>query len=73
VGVVDCSNDQLAETADEHPVDKKNSATAPFGDDAAVDNDNDYSDSGQDTRVHEWRSDVGHLEEVCSVSYRLLV
>jgi hypothetical protein len=70
--VVDCSNDQLAETADEHSVDKENSATAPFGDDAAVDDDNDDSHSSQDARVHEWRSNVGHLEEVCTVSCRFV-
>jgi hypothetical protein len=72
VSVVNCSNDQLAKTADEHSVGKEDPTTAPFSDDAAVDNNNDDSDGGQDARVHEWTSNVGHLEEVCSVSCRLL-
>jgi hypothetical protein len=67
VSCVDCGNDQLAETTDEHSVDEEDSATTPFGDDAAIDNDDHDSDGGQDTIVHEWRSDLGHLEEVCSV------
>jgi hypothetical protein len=67
VSCIDCSNDQLAETTDEHSVDEEDSATTPFSNDAAIDNDDDDSDSGQDARVHEGRSDFGHLEEVCSV------
>jgi hypothetical protein len=70
---VNSGDHELAKTAEEHSVDEKDSAATPFGDDAAVDDDNDDTDCGQDARVHEWRSNLCHLEEVCSVRCATLV
>jgi hypothetical protein len=73
VSRVDSSNSQLTKTADDHSVDEEDPAATPLGDDRAIDNDDDDSNGGQDAVVHEWRSDIGHLEEVCSVGCDMLV
>jgi len=43
MGGVDGSNDELTKTTDEHSINKEDSAATPFGDDAAVDNNDDDS------------------------------
>ena len=73
VSCVDSSNDELTEATDEHSIDKEDSAATPFGDDAAIDDDDNDSDGGQDAGILEWRSNLGHLEKVSSIRCRLSV
>lgn len=67
--VVDSCNNELRDSADGQPDHEENAATTDLGDYAGVDNDDDDTDGRKNTGVLEGITDLGHLEEVCSVSF----
>jgi hypothetical protein len=60
---------ELRHTTDAHADHEEDATTTDLGDDAAVDDDDEYTSAGKDARVHESIADFGDLEEVRSIRY----
>ena len=65
--MIDGSDDELRDAANAHANHEENATPSDFGNDAAVDDDDDHTDCRHDRRHCERVVDTGHLEEIGSV------
>lgn len=69
IDVVYCCDGKLTQATNSQASHQEHSTSPNFRNYAAVRADGNNSDRNQDTAVHEWATDLCHLEEVCAVSY----
>ena len=65
---IDDGDDELAEGADCQTGGQEDATTAVRADNEEVKHDGGTADADQDARVLKRLADIGHLEEVCSIS-----
>ena len=63
---------ELRNTTYAHANHEEDAATADLGNDATVDDDDEYTSAGKDAGVHEGVAHSGDLEEVRSIRYNLV-
>jgi hypothetical protein len=64
--IYDCY-DKLTEATDYKTPSQKDSSPAVTNHDAEIDKDGDDAHCDEDTRVHEWVSNISHFEEIRSI------
>jgi hypothetical protein len=64
--IYDCDN-KLTEATDDKTPGQKDSSPAVSNHNAEIDEDSDDPYRDEDTRIHEWVSNIGHFKEIRSI------